>query len=305
MATGAWLAIPGAEGESQPLKLLHARSGFEREVGEPAMYRRASWSPGGAFVAAIRSGDEPELVIFDSRGNRDPVLLPVEETGVRIAWSPDAARIAVFRTGQALLVDPEGEIITRIEAPPEMPSDGTAGRGEWDTEGAVFAAPAGGALLLMERNGAAAFVDPDTFVRYPGETEEFEVTGWTEQGHVSVFVRSGEDRASQFILDVSADPPEVVSSSDFEGTAGPFDGLLASASERADTEVLLGRHAAPASFRWVVTDPPDGADPGIWIREDDEFALLPGEVTIDGDSGWIAENVGLLYLDPAPPAEGG
>lgn len=300
LASGVWLAIPPAANEIGPVRLVHPSSGFEREVGEAGRYHSAAWSPDGERVAAIRQSDGQEVVIFDSRGEEAPVPVPIDMASVRLSWSPDSARLAVYGPAGALLLAPEGEVIGEFPVPPDVPDGDGLGPGEWDSESTFFAAQAAGMLLVMQRNGVATFFHPDTFVRNPGETQELVVSEWaSEEGLVSVFVRSGEDRTSLFTVDVTAEPPEIVAASDFDGDAGPYDGLLNQARERTGEDVVLGQHSAPASLRWVVTIPAAAANlPEVWVRPEEEFEFVRDFAPGTRDAAWIAANLGVFYLRP-------
>ncbi|MDZ7727894.1 MAG: hypothetical protein U5Q44_06685 [Dehalococcoidia bacterium] len=248
----------------------------------------------------VRQSAGQEVVIFDSRGEEATVSVPIDMATVRLDWSPDGARLAVYGPAGALLLTPEGEVIGEFPVPPEVADADGLGPGQWDSEGTYFAAQAAGMLLVMQRSGVATFFHPDSFVRNPGETRDLVVTDWgAEEGLVSVFVRSGNDRATLFTVDVTTDPPQVVAASDFEGNAGAYDGLLSQARERTGTDVVLGQHGAPAGLRWVVTIPAEAAElPAIWVRVDEEFELVPDFAPGIRDAAWIAANVGVLYVRP-------
>lgn len=273
--TGLWFAFPEATlGREGPIRLVHVDSGAEEQVGAPGVYRNIAWAPGGRHLAAIHDLPQPELVVFSLFDDEDhSVQIPAEIGHAQLSWSPDGTRLLLFSANRIRVYSPELEPLSEAFPPEGAEPPIEFSPGVWNQESSRFGAALGGFLVIVDRVGRTTYYDPADFVRDPEGTLSLTVTNWEASHAVAVFEESSEHGPRRYVLEVDGEDLEVLSSSDFEAGAGPFDGLLQQASDAAGgSDVLLGQSSSPPALRWVVALPGPGDVPTrVFVRQGDIF----------------------------------
>ncbi len=298
--SGLWFVFPeSALGREGPIRKVHVESGEEETLGDAGEYRHLAWAPNGNAVAAIRVQREPQLLVFDL-GEDETYAVEIGVEDVQLSWSPDSTRLAVLSPGGVSLYTGELELLSSTGPPEEPIAPADYSPGMWSPDSATFAAYLDGYFMLLERVGRAHFFDPAGFVRYPGETTWITVMGWEAPHAVAIFEESERPSPRRYVLTPEGDEVDVLSSSDFEEGAGPFDGLKRQASEAAGgSEVVLGRSSAPPDLRWVVAGPGPGDVPvRVFVRHGDIFLTGGSELFGGADPEVLARDLSVMFVPP-------
>jgi len=301
IAHGPWIAYPDSLfGTSGSIHLVNTATGEERAIGSSAMYRSVTWSPDGARIAAVRDGSPPEIVVLPTGSNDRSPALPVSSGDTALFWSPNGIRIAAVSAEAITLLTPELDIVARFQLLEGVPASGEVGEGLWSPEGGYFAVPFNGYLVVLQPAARWLLVDPDQFVRDPGQSPVLTVVDWPEEGVVAIFEEPAMGGPTRYVLNVTEDPPVLTASSDFPLGTGPLDGIISDAlAASGGREVFVGRRGQPGAARWVAAVPatPGGA-PDLFVRIEGVFRVVLGGRFAGADAAAVAADVGLLLASP-------
>ena len=176
---GKLIAFVRRQGETGALVVIEAEGGLERQLAKGAAAVRPAWSPDSSQLAYVQS---LRPVVIDVATLQQGPLLDVRfdefsVDDVALAWSPDAARIAVGYDGGAIVVpvggDP-GRVIRNGWYPPTWSPDGRLLAGSDETDvvvtriaGRTTRAPtgAGSGTRAASRTGTRARTEPRSAAR--------------------------------------------------------------------------------------------------------------------------------------------
>jgi hypothetical protein len=301
LATGVWIATPGTfAGELSPLHIHHADSGFSREVGPGALYRSVAWSPNGRYLAAVRTNQQPAVVIFDLEQDDTAYEWPLETSATLLTWSPDSLRLFALSAAEGLMLNTEGEILGFITQPVEQIYPQSIARGFWSPASEYFATVYHGYLMVVDRGGRNFFVDPALLPPMTGPGG-LTVVGWDAEEVFAVFDESVPESPRRFSLQIDGAELVYVATSNFPGGTGPYSQLFQLAEKVAPgSTVALGFSSAPQYEDWLAVEQESSSASSTAIYRlrqgslfriaDPVFPGVPPHV--------VAANVGVAILPP-------